>query len=765
MPWAQKGILDLRQTQFNQTDVELCGEWQWAWQQFRTPTQPDTGYAYIVFPGLWNDKQWRGRPVTPQGYATYALTVILPSRPGPLALSVPDMYCSYRLMVNGQEVAHNGVPGTTEATSRPYWRPQVVAITPTSDTLRLLLHIANFRHSKGGNHECLVLGEPSRLKLEEDWNHALDFLLAGCLLIGGLFFLGLYRFGRHDTAPLYFALYCIFYSYRVVGSRTYSLHHLLPNIPWEVTVHLEYLSLFLSIAMFVLYTRSLYPDDIHHRSVLVMTAICLGLAVVTVATPPIIFTRLINPFLGLMVTYIVYATYIYWRAARNKRPGAQYALLSTCTLMAVFVIIILQYFGFISPPKEVVFLGYIAFFILQSLILSFRFAYFLEEAKNQAELGLKAKGEFLSTMSHEIRTPLNSVIGMTHLLLHDNPRSDQQQQLDVLLFSANNLLNIVNDILDFSKIEARKINFEAISMDVNAIARNTIESYRTSASDKGIELRLELDPSLKTLVVGDPTRTAQVITNIVHNAVKFTQQGWVKLSVRVVNQSDQTLTITFSVEDTGIGIAADKQQLIFEQFTQADSSMSRSFGGTGLGLAICKRILGLQGIDLQVRSEPGQGSTFFFTQTFLRAATPEQPAQEKKAAASPGAKPLEGVSVLLVEDYPMNVLAVQGFIKRWGATMDVAVNGQEALEKLDTSRHQLILMDLHMPVMDGYEATRRLRQRGETLPIIALTASLADDIQAKVRDTGLDDIVVKPFKPNDLLNVLLHYTKPQVSEA
>ncbi len=756
---ARNGIIDLRNVPVAEQEIALEGTWKWYWKQLRKPGDPPSPSELISFPKLWSESKWGGQPVGNQGYATYELIILVRPRERPLALRIPDLYTAYRIYLNGKEAARNGSPGISAETTRPFWSTHLEILPADTDTLHLLMQVANFQHSKGGPNKPIILGDADRLQQGLNVNYALDFILTGCLFMGGLFFLGLYLFGRHEKSVLYFSLFCLVYSYRIIGSDHYVLHTLLRDSGWNLTVHLEYLSLFLGVALFVRYTASLYPEDVNHRIMGAMAGLCYTFSAVTLAAPPVIFTRLINLFLVLMFLYIGYAFYVYQLAARRKRPGAEYALMSTGVLLAVFIIIIFKYFGIAFPENTVLFTGYLGFFFLQSLVLSYRFAFALRTAKEQAEEGLKAKSEFLSTMSHEIRTPLNAVIGMTHLLLEDQPRPDQKQHLDVLLFSANNLLNIVNDILDFNKIEAGKIQLEAIPMDLAGILKNIVAGYRTSADEKKIDLKLDLDPGFRTRVVGDPTRLTQVVSNLVHNAIKFTETGEVRVSLAVEDRRANQITVTLKVQDTGIGIASDKQELIFNRFTQADSSMSRSYGGTGLGLSICRRLLELQNVSLRLTSTPGTGSAFYFTQTFPTVDTPaEQPAEDKKPIWE--GKPLEGLSLLLVEDNAMNVLLATKLLTRMGATLDVANNGLQALEKLDTARHRLILMDLQMPIMDGYEASRRLRDRGETLPILALTASLEEEIGDRVRASGMNGILVKPFNPNDLLGIILKYTKP-----
>ncbi|SDL24069.1 ATP-binding protein [Siphonobacter aquaeclarae] len=753
---VRQGVLDLKGKSLKETSVLLDGEWKWYWNRFKQPWEVDTDFEYIHFPTLWNNSTWKGQPIESQGFATYEMVIVHPAAGERLALNLPDVYSASRLFVNGRLVAQSGVPATSKDKSVPFWSFRAVPL-PAADTIRLLLHVSNYRHSKGGPYQSIEIGDAAALASRDFIGQASDLFLTGCLFMGGLFFLGLFVFGQHDRAILYFSLFCLLYSYRIIGTDRYVLHSLFPFISWFITVRLEYLTLFLGVAMFVEYTRALYPLDGNPRILRAMTWLCFGFGLLVIVLPPILFTRLINPFLVLMFLYIGYAFYIYYIAARHHRPGANYALLSTGVLLTVFVAINLDYFGVSIVGKTLVFLGYILFFFLQSLILSFRFAYTLKQARQQAEEGLVAKSEFLSTMSHEIRTPLNSVIGMMNLLQAENPRPDQEHHLEVMQFSANHLMSIINDILDFNKIEAGKIRFESIPFDIRTLVRNTLESYRTYADEKKIDVHLRVDPSIQTLVIGDPTRTSQVLNNLVHNAIKFTQKGWIKLSVDTENQTDTQITLKITVEDTGIGIEPEKQRLIFDRFTQADSSMNRSFGGTGLGLAICKNLLALQGIELHLDSTPGRGSAFYFLQTFQKSSQPVPEAQTPVKVLNE--KALEGVPILLVDDQPMNILAARGILKRWGAIVDVAINGQEALEKLESTKPFLVLMDLQMPILNGYEATKQLRARGINVPIVALTASLVPEIEDKVREAGLNDIVLKPFNPQELLRVILKYTE------
>lgn len=754
-PTATKGVINLRSADFDQSSVALDGEWKFYWKTFKKPYAPEIYSEFVALPRPWGETHWKGKQLPSQGFATYEIKVILPHKRDQLAFKIPDMYSAYALYANGKLIAKDGQPGTTKEETTPYWSTQIKPF-PASDTLNLTLQIANFRHSKGGITKSIEIGAFSVLEAQSNLDHALDFLLTGCMIMGGLYFLGLYLLGRHDKSTLYFALFCFCYSYRIIGTGDYAFHALFPAVSWQLAIHCEYISLFLAVAMFALYTRNLFPEDTPHKIMFCIIGICLGLTLITLVSPPLLFTELINPFVALLVLFIFFAFYIYWKAYKNNRIGAKYALLSTVAIFLIFLSLILAYYEIAYPEKLSLFIGYIAFFFCQSVILSFRFAYTLKKAKNDAETGLRVKNQFLSTMSHEIKTPLNAVIGMSHLMIRESPRPDQKQHLDMLLYAANNLLTIVNDILDLNSIEEGKIQFVNEALDISEIAQNIISGYTPAASEAGIAITLKLDQDLPYRISGDAKRINQILGNLISNAIKFTSKGWVKLEINIVGRTEKEVTLKIAVQDTGIGIAPEKQKIIFDQFTQIESSSTRGFGGTGVGLAICKRLLELQGSVLQLESEEGKGSDFYFTQTFPILEAHKKP--EVFMNEKPEEKPLQGIRILVVEDNRMNVLVVQGFLRRWGAVSDVAVNGQEALDKFDPLLHQVILMDLHMPVMDGYEATKKLRDRGETVPIIAVTASLAPDARQNIFTIGMTDIVSKPINPELLLSKILNQT-------
>ncbi len=379
----------------------------------------------------------------------------------------------------------------------------------------------------------------------------------------------------------------------------------------------------------------------------------------------------------------------------------------------------------------------------------------LKQEKEKAEAAQKAEKLFLANMSHEIRTPLNAIVGMIHLLKETTLDVKQTQYVDILKSSAIILQNLISDILDFSKIDAGKI--EAISEQVNitTLVEELVKIFEPTARNKGVQLELVMDNNIEPILFIDPKLTHQVLINLLGNALKFTDSGKVTLSLKLISKEDNHQSIRFSVIDTGIGIAADKLQSIFQDFTQAESNTARIYGGTGLGLSISKKIVDILGGQLSVDSEENRGSNFNFT---LKLKTTKKK-KESTSSTSQIFSHSPDLTVLIVEDNPMNQVYLETLLEQWTINFEIANNGLEALEWVKKRKFDLILMDCQMPVMDGYEATKTIRLDDKETPIVALTASSMREDKEAALSQGFSDFMTKPYTPEQLKEVLLKYDK------
>lgn len=381
----------------------------------------------------------------------------------------------------------------------------------------------------------------------------------------------------------------------------------------------------------------------------------------------------------------------------------------------------------------------------------------LMEAKERATQANNAKADFLSTMSHEIRTPLNAVIGLSHLLLLENPDERQLESLHALKYSSEHLLGLINDILDFNKIESGAIDLEEAPFSFEGMLDGLYRIFGQKAREKNIQFQIKRDNALPGALIGDRTRIFQILANLISNAIKFTERGKVVLDIEVAKDKKDRVLLDFDVRDSGIGIPEDKLDTIFESFVQANSSTTRKYGGTGLGLPICKRLLEIMDGTLMVTSEEGKGSSFRF---FLELAVPKAEELTERASIQDlsAQASLKDIRVLVAEDNAMNILVIRKFFERWGIHSDIAEDGRKAVAMAAAKNYDIILMDLQMPVMNGYQAATAIRKssnpNNQGVPIFALSASAGIDIKNKVRDFGMDGHISKPFNPAELHQTL-----------
>lgn len=752
------GLMDLRHLDLcNMPRTNLNGSWGFYGKRLLPPEQFSGGNLpkadeYNRMDVLWNDRRGDYVPEDNQGVATYHLRLLTDGSCRTLAFTVPDMYCSARLWANGKEVFSNGRVSDNPREYYPQWLPQTVIYEGHTDTIDLVLQIANYTHFRGGSSQLIMAGSVDYLMQHRESQLAFDIFLAGGLIMGGLFFLGLFLFDRRDTATLFFSLFCIAYSYRVVGTEMYFVHVLLPDLPFWLAIRLEYISLYLSLILFAWFLVDIFPQEASRPLIRLFTFFNSAVILFTALAPPAWFTRIFDPYLVILGLYMAYAFYVVFVALFRRREGALFACLSTVFVLMSFTLLVLDHLQVIPYQRFLVLLGYIGFFFGHSLVLSFRFGRNLERMYVSAQASEIAKSEFLSSISHELRTPLNAIQGMSELLMREKLSPSAREQATAIRQNAEVLGNQILDLIsasdrmeDGNNLDEREMNLRN-SLDS---ALKLVEHLRKPA----VRFTLDISPDIPGHLVGDDLRLRKALQHLLANAFKFTDAGDVSLKIRLERQDGSTFWISFLVKDTGTGIGKSDLNKLFRAFSSLESGRSKHAEGLGLGLALVKRITDRWGGTLLVNSIPGEGSEFRITLPFQ--IPPSEPSlfhQEPDLVLDTDLK------VLVVDDNAVNLKLMEMMFRQLGLSYYSASGGVEAINKIRKQHFDIILMDIQMPGMNGWETSRALmEQPGGRSVIIALTANDTEDDRMKSQQIGMNDFLAKPIKLEQLRRTLLKW--------
>lgn len=372
--------------------------------------------------------------------------------------------------------------------------------------------------------------------------------------------------------------------------------------------------------------------------------------------------------------------------------------------------------------------------------------------KEKADLASKARADFLSTVSHELRTPLNAINGITYLLLQEKPKASQLNYLKSLEFSGNYLLNFINDILEINRLESDKVGVEKINFNLVELVENITASFNEFTHENNTNCHLKIDPSIHTHLKGDPTKLSQIVINLLNNAIKFSKNGAVWFTIHKISDNANEVHLYFEIKDNGIGIPLDKQETIFDSFSQGSVEINRTYGGTGLGLSIVKKILELMGSTIHLSSESGKGSTFSFELSFEKGIE-----NTAKTTVPEQLEFLTPKTILLVEDNKINQMITQKMLENKGISCVIIDNGEDAIEEIKANHYDLLLMDVHLPGINGTEATTEIRKFNTQIPIVALTAISLNENREELMAYGIDEVITKPFEPEHFYTVVSKY--------
>ncbi len=781
---AKAGFLDLTEWSFEEDGIiKLNGEWEFYWQQLLNPGQFEAEsnknqVKYLDLPNKWNGLQIDGAKLSGHGYATYRLHVRLPGDQLSLGIKMLDMATAYNLWVDGKLLLSNGVVGSSSEESKPQYLPQIEFIVPERANLEVVLQVSNFNHKKGGVWTYIELGTKKQIERKRIIQLSYEVFLFGSLFIMGLYYLSIYLIRSKDRSPLYFGILSITVGFRsiLVGERF--LIYCFPEMEWELFQKLEYLTFYLSVPLFLLFIKSLFPE-VSKKVVDVSLGLSSVFILIMLISPINIYSHTVAILQVIVVPLFIYAIFATIQAVLNKREGAIWILGGSGFLFMTVVYDLLAV-NELLPPVYLSSSGFFIFIFAQSLMLSRRFA----NAFNTVELMSeeltrldKLKDEFLANTSHELRTPLNGINGLTESMIDGATGPLNQVQLEnlkLIVSSGKRLSTLVNDILDYSKIKNRDLNLRVQPVDLNSVTNIVITLSQHIWQAKNLSIINNI-PIGFPLVMADEDRLEQILHNLVGNAIKFSDKGTITVSA-VFDGGE----VAISVSDEGIGIPEEGLNDVFKSFEQLDGSIEREYGGTGLGLAVTKSLIELHGGRIWVVSTYGKGACFTFT--LPAQAIVDQTLPEGKRHKNPfrfmGSKSpavvnnknmdqnvwksnptllahskLQGIRVLAVDDEPINLKVIENNLMNVGVHVDLAFSGEEALDKLKTSFYDVVLMDVMMPKLNGFEATRQIRKQysKEELPVLFLTAkNQADDLMTGY-SVEANDYLSKPIVKDELL--------------
>ena len=797
-PTAVAGFLDLSSWSFEDDgSIDLNGEWEFYWNVLLQPgdfkQDSQSRWSIIKVPQPWNRQIFSGKPVSGIGFATYRLFVFNPFPPQELAVRIQDVATAYVLWVNGIQQLSNGKVSDRAEGMIPQYKPSANRLSLKTGINEFVIQVSNFSNAAGGIWRPIELGKPEQIKRTRERNLAFQLFLFGSLLIIGFYHLGIFYNRRLDVSPLFLGSLCLLISLRTLLTGERWLTDVFPGLSWEWARTLEYITFYLSVPLYTLFMASLFKREISLTIGKVLLLVGCLFSLFSILIPAVIFSRTANFYQVLTALVAVYVLVGIVKAVRKKRTGSWLILFGAlaATLSLINDLVVLNYFAI---GNQLFSFGLFLFVLTQALVLSKRYSKAFESIESlTSELKKmdRLKDEFLISTSQELRTPLMGISGIATSLLDGaagelNPV--QKDNIRLIANSGQRLATLIKDILDISKLKNQDIKLSSKSLDLWTIADAVLTLSFQAAMEKNLALKNEV-PSYLPLIYADENRLLQIFHNLVDNAIKFTESGSVSISAKVNGGKVQVF-----VADTGIGIPDKDHQTIFRSFEQVGGLTEKEQGGNGLGLAITKRLVEMHGGIISVESEVGIGSIFTFdlkiadndtvsgdktvsssTDNYSQPSTNsagniELFSKEKKEPYQKNFIPSAAIErhsaegqlqfggqstlhVLVVDDEFVSLKVVENNLRNAGIRVETARSGQECLLKLEQSKPDVILLDVMMPRMNGFETARKIRKTysKEELPILFLTARTEPKDKQGAFTEGGNDYFTKPVEKNELL--------------
>ncbi len=757
---AVQGVLDLRDYDFSQNKfLELDGEWEFYPDTLLNPenfwADPEGLHRierYEKATVSWSHFEALHQGNKEFGKATYRLSIIFPESFPKQAIAFRDVSTAYEVFVNGKGFEGSGSIGTDSQTSRPYWRNATKTVNFVPGKNEIIVKVSNFHHSQGGILKPVVIGPAEKVFYSKNLEIGGILFLTGCLLLAGIFALGLFWFKTSDTEGVFFFLFCGCFAVFVFSSGPHLLQALFKNLSWETTIRLMYVSLYTSVIFFGYFLLRTFDEILKPTIFHILSGISMLMILATLVLPPAIFTQ----FLVVYCIIILIALLIIGIGGIEESSFShKLTLVNMLGMTSLFVVILHQvliYYNLSAhwPLLEVA--GLAIFIFSQALVMAIKFGRGYRESSMAALAAARTREEFLNTMSHELKTPMNAILGMSTFLENTKLSPSQQDKLLAIKENADSLMSMINDVLSISELGSGELKLKESVLDLENSIDSAINLSKQHLKKDSVSFKYYLDPDIPSLLRGDASRIKQVLMHLLNNAFKFTEKGEVLLRVKLLKKEGSKVSIHFSIKDSGVGMQLRARSVL--SFFGATKKKSKRLKGTGSRLSITDELLEMMGGKLHIVSKKNVGTEVSFSlqlEEYFKETTTVK-SIFRKSEIDPTLK------ILYAEDNVVNQKLMALMLEKFGLKLDIANNGEEALQMAMKKYYNIILMDIQMPVMDGIEATKRIVENSDARPIIiATTANIASIDKRRCFEVGMNDFLSKPIHQDDLKLAILKW--------
>lgn len=750
------GAISLNQTL--EEPIALDGTWKFFWKQHIDPKANAKAYSGGENLNFLTD--WRHLPQKRLdrhgfGYASYLLEINSQTKRNDLAVFIPHFYNNYRLYLNGELIAQNGEPALQEQKSEPFWSNTVKPIALNKGENTLVIHASNFQHHRGGASAPLKIGGYAELQSENTLSNSLLLIVAGAFLISAIFALTLFNFQRKEYSFLFFGLFAVFYTYRVLSANSHLLQEFFPDFNWYVSVRLEYISFYLSAICFTYFYRFLIeprvPQWLYHT-----VAGVSGVLLLSTMFSAQVFTSVLDYYQAFLALSFFIIGLFHVVRLRFRNPMAVLTTISVLTLVGTMAYKAAVYYNWTEFNPWITFAGYMLFIGSQAISLGQRLGFNLRRETNRTKEAKQSQRHFLNSVSHELRTPMNAILGMTDWLSKSDLTDEQKEKLKTIQNNGTQLNTLLLDLLNFSALDSGSMKLDKKKFNLSKVVGEVAEKCKQTYKSKGIDLVVDYDKNIPDELVADEERLALVIHHLLDNAFKYSEKGKIHFEVKTLNRDNKRTELSFKIKDAGKGISKKELDHVLEAFYQGEQGNTRSYGGTGLGLTVSAQLVELMGGDLWIDSKLGEGTTVRFDVVLPM---PVMDLAKEKEKAKEGSGDLNpNLRIMYAEDNPINQKLLKMMLKTLGYDIQIANNGLEAWELAISNKFDIIFMDIQMPKMDGIEATKRIIDDVPDRPIIiAVTANAETADQERCAEAGINDFISKPFNAKTIKQHLIKW--------